>query len=169
MRKKIVLSLTGVLLLASVLLIWHHFSTKPDQRILDFQNDLLFQVPGKPEIVFSKKDYGFTDGDLFDLFQLSSDEMKTALGKNNMADWSRLPMKPYLVDGLLEQLAGSTDEAARAYYRQYLSAESGYYRIQNDKKLPVAPLSFWDKAYGHISGAVIDTKENRICYFRWDN
>lgn len=169
MRKKIILSLTGVLLLASVLLVWHPFSPKPDQRILDFQNDLLFQVPGKPKIVSSKKDYGFTDGDLFYLFQLSSDEMKTALGENNMAVWSRLPMKQYLVDGLLDELAGSTDDAARAYYHQYLSAQGGYYRIQNDKKLPVAPPSFWDEAYDHISGAVIDTKENRICYFHWDN
>lgn len=170
MRKKIVLSLFGVLFLVSVLPVWQYFSSKPDQRVLVFQDDLLFQMQNKPEIVFSMKDNGFTDGVLFYVFQLSSEEMKTSLAENHMAGWSRLPMKPYLIEGVLDELAGSTHDAERAYYDQYLSAEHGYYRIQNEKKMPIAPTSFGDdQVYHQVSGAVIDTEKNQISYFHWYN
>lgn len=168
MRKKIILSLTVVLLLASVLITWHYFSSKTDQRILNFQNDFTFQMSGEPKITLSEEDYGFTDGRLVYVFQLTEKDMKTALAENNMVGWSRLPIRPYLlIDKLTEQIA--FEEKTRAYYHIYLSARSGYYRIQNDKKQPVVPLFPFDRAYDHVAGAVIDTKKNRIFYFRWDD
>lgn len=160
------LALLGILVL--VVFLWFFFGYwRPyeDKQVVDFKNQFGIQLPHGAQVLYSESDFGWMgDGYAVLAVAIPPEEMP-AVERQVAGSWSELPTPMKFASPLYERGLAFMDEEAATWFRCF--QQSGCYRVQNRKGLPLRGDIHGDDSFNDIAWAVLDTEENRLYYLTW--